>query len=372
MITKINIAKQDKFFKTEQEFFHSYKKKFVNELTKILLENRDEPFVSDELSIANNFYDALFDFNADCYEQQLFELGILNKNGLKIEYIFANLTQHMITDFIKFKKKNAASSTVSLIQLCANLQNKLAEVLASKQEIVFDVAPTLEKKKNIKYLEDVCRLKEKVKLIVHHETTTLTQEIEAVQIGKNSLIVKTGKEQIEMLKENSSSFVLLDRVDKKYFSVSSKIFCEKENTVLLENINKLETRLLLNHRKYERASIVGNSLIYISSDNENISGHLIDISEGGIGVMSPSKSHFEKGQDILALVSYKDDEQQFNLNFESSGILTSIIGKEHAFRYGISLKLTDEKKKQVQDLVENINKKLKSKKQEDKNPPNLV
>jgi Tfp pilus assembly protein PilZ len=78
--------------------------------------------------------------------------------------------------------------------------------------------------------------------------------------------------------------------------------------------------------------------------------------------MSPSKSHFEKGQDILALVSYKDDNQKFNLNFESSGILTSIIGKERAFRYGITLKLTEEKKKQVRDLVENINKRLKNKK----------
>jgi c-di-GMP-binding flagellar brake protein YcgR len=368
LITKINIAKQDKFFKTEQEFFHSYKKKFVNELTKILLENKDKPFASDELSIATNFYDALFDFNSDCYEQQLLNLDILNKNSLKIEYVFANLTQHLITDFIKYKNNNETNSIVSLIQLCTNLQNKLSEVLVSKQEMVFDVAPTLEKKKNIRYLQDICRLKEKIKFIVHHKATTLTQEIEVVQTGKNTLIIKTNKEQIEMLKENCSTYVLLDRIDKKYFSATSKIFCERENTVLLENINELETRLLLNHRKYQRASIADSNLIYISNDNENISGHLIDISEGGIGVMSPSKSHFEKGQDILAFISYKDDNQKLNLNFESSGVLTSIIGKEHAFRYGIALELSDEKKKLIRELVKNINKnqnKLKNKKSED-------
>jgi len=362
LITKINIAKQDKFFKKEQEFFHTYKKRFVNELAKILLESRDMPFVSDELNIANNFYDALFDFNEDCYEQQLLELDILNKNGSKIEYIFANLTQHMIVDFIKYKKGSTTKSIVMLIQLCTNLQNKLTEVLASKQDILFDIAPTLKKKKYIKYLQDICRLKEKVKLIVHYEATTSTQEVEVIQVGKNSLIIKTNKEQIGMLKENCSSYVLLDRIDKKYFNATAKIFCEKENTILLKNIDKLETRLLLNHRKYQRASTIDNSLIYISNDHENISGHLIDISEGGIGVMSPSKSHFEKGQDIVAFVSYKDDKHKFNLNFESSGILTSIIGKEHAFRYGIALELSDEKKRQVHNLVEDINKNQKNSK----------
>ena len=148
MITKINITKQDKFFKREQEFFSGYKKKFVNELTKILLENRDEPFVTDELNIANNFYDALFDFNKDCYEHQLFSLDVLNKNGLKFQYIFASLTQHLVTDFIEYKKSNSSKSVITLIQLCANLQNKLVEMLSSKQETIFDIAPTLEKTKH--------------------------------------------------------------------------------------------------------------------------------------------------------------------------------------------------------------------------------
>lgn len=361
MITKINITKQDKFFKKEHGFFSSYKKKFVNELTKILLENRNEPFVTDELNIANNFYDALFDFNKDCYEYQLFSLDILNKNGSKFQYIFASLTQHLITDFIEYKKSNSSKSVITLIQLCANLQNKLVEILSCKQDIIFDIAPTLEKKQNIGYLHDISRLKEKVKLIAHLRSQTITQEIETVQIGKNSIVVKTSSEQIKMLKENANSFIFLDRIDKKYFGATAKILCEEDNTVVLENINTLETRLFLNNRRYERASIVDKSLIYISNDKEHITGNLIDISEGGIGVLSPSKSHFEKGQDIVAFVSYEDSDQKLNLNFETSGILTSIIGKEHAFRYGIDLKLPEDKKKLVRNLVENINKKKSEK-----------
>jgi len=367
LITKINIAKQDNFFKVEQKFFCSHKKQFVNELTKILLEIKQEPYVSDELNIANNFYDALFDYNTDCYEQQLYDLESLNKYGSKIEYIFANLTQHLIVDFIEYKKNITSRSIVTLVQLCANLQNKLAEILLDKQSSVFDIAPTLQKSKNVKFLHDIGRLKEKIKLIAHYEEQTCTQEIETVQIGKNSIVVKTNNEQINMLKENRNVYILVDRIEKKYFGAVAKILCEEDGTVILENINKLETRLLLNDRRYPRASIIDNSLIYISSDKEHITGNLIDISEGGIGVISPSKSHFEKGQDIVAFVSYEDQNSKLNLNFESSGILTSVIGKEHAFRYGIALELSDEKKELVRNLVDNINKNQKKHKDRDRN-----
>jgi len=86
---------------------------------------------------------------------------------------------------------------------------------------------------------------------------------------------------------------------------------------------------------------------------------MIDISKGGIGVLSLTKSNMKKGQNISALVSYEDKEHDIYLNFESNGILTSIIGKEHAFRYVIALEPSDKKKKLVHHPVESINKNQK-------------
>ncbi len=357
MITKINIAKQDKFFEIERDFFTYYKKQFANELAKILHNAKQNQYCAlNEQSIADNFYDALFDYRVDCYEKHLYCLNALNKNGSNIEYIFSNLIFHLIEAFIDYKKVDASKSVIELIKLCTNLQDKLVEILSIEPSITFDILPSLDKEKNIKYLYNVCRLKEKVKLIVHHESDTNTQEIDIVQIGKNSVVIKTNDEQIDILKKHNNSFILLGEIDKKYYSVSTKILCELENTVVLENINKLETRLRLS-RRYARAPITNSSLIHISSENEHISGNLIDISEGGIGVLSPSRSSLEKGQDVVAFVSYEDNEHAFKLNFESSGILTSIIGKEHAFRYGIELSLSNETKKLVRNLVESLNKK---------------
>lgn len=354
LIIKINILKQNKFFKIEQEFFIYHKKAFVNKLANALIDAKKYKYcILDEQIIAKHFYDALFNYKSDCYEKQLYCLKALSKNSSKVKYITSDLLLNLVKDYIEYKKKDASQSIIELFRLCTSLQKKLLKILHEKPHITFDVLPSLDKEKYIRYLFNESRLNEKIKLIVYHEDNTNIKEIEIVQVGKNSIVIKTDDEQIEMFKKINNCFLVLDKINKKYFGASSKILCEKDGTVVLENINKLEANLLLK-RKYPRATIVNNILIYIANEKGYISGNLIDISEGGIGVLSPSKSDFEKGQDVVVFITYEDKDSAFNLSFESSGILASIIGKKSVFRYGIQLLLPEEVRESVRNLVNKI------------------
>ncbi len=213
---------------------------------------------------------------------------------------------------------------------------------------------SFEKDENIKYLLDKNKTDNSIKLILYQETKTDITNLNIVKVEKNSIIIKLNEEDFKMFQDDSSQLILLDENQRVYFEVKAKIFCEQDHTLILNDIKKLDIQPLLN-RKYPRARIANNSFIRIVSGDKNISGTLIDISEGGIGVLSLNKSDMEKGEDIVVYVLYEDKENSLSLNFKSQGILTSIIGKERAFRYGIRLNLSDEKKELVNNLVETLN-----------------
>ena len=211
-----------------------------------------------------------------------------------------------------------------------------------------------EKDENIRYLLDKDKTDKSIKLILYQGAETGIKSLNIIEVEKNSIIIKLDKEDFKIFQDNSSQLILLDEDKKIYFEVEIKIFCEQDYTLVLDNIKKLDIQPLLN-RKYPRARIANNSFIRIVSGDKNISGTLIDISEGGIGVLSLDKSDLEKGEDIVAYISYEDKENSLSLNFKSQGVLTSIIGKERAFRYGIRLNLSDEKRELVNNLVETLN-----------------
>lgn len=211
-----------------------------------------------------------------------------------------------------------------------------------------------EKDENIKYLLDKNKTDKSIKLILYQEKKTDITSLNIVEVEKNSIIIKLDKEDFKIFQDNSSQLILLDENQRIYFEVSAKIFREQDHTLMLSDIKKLDIQPLLN-RKYPRARIANNSFIRIISGDQNISGTLIDISEGGIGVLSLNKSDMEKGEDVVVYVLYEDKENSLSLNFKSQGILTSIIGKERAFRYGIRLNLSDETRELVNNLVETLN-----------------
>ena len=82
---------------------------------------------------------------------------------------------------------------------------------------------------------------------------------------------------------------------------------------------------------------------------------MLDISESGMSVMSSTNSHFKKGQNIVAFISYEDEKTGFKFSFEANGIISNIISIEHVFRYGIQLLLNDEDKDIVHNFVNVLN-----------------
>jgi len=174
------------------------------------------------------------------------------------------------------------------------------------------------------------------------------------QIGQHSAVIKISDEQMTMLLSDHSSFVLKNSEDETNFSVQTEILCAEENTIIIKNIKKLETSPLLS-RKFPRAAIVHASLVHIANENEYITGNMIDISEGGMGIISSTKSHFEKGQSIVAFLSYEDKKTGLKFSFEANGIITSIIGIEHVFRYGIQLSFNNEERNAIHNLVDILN-----------------
>jgi len=193
-----------------------------------------------------------------------------------------------------------------------------------------------------------------IRFVVHTKLGTSTHKASIQQIGKYSAVIKASDEQLTMISQNCNSFIIKENSDEKNFSVKVNILCAKENTLSITQVKELESYPLLS-RKFPRASIIHASIVHIANEDEYITGNMLDISEGGMGIMSSSKSHFEKGQDIVAFVSYEDEKSGFKFSFESSGMITSIIGKEHVFRYGIQLNLNNEEKNIIHDLVNVLN-----------------
>ena len=210
------------------------------------------------------------------------------------------------------------------------------------------------KESDVTYLHNMYKLGRDMRFVLHTKHGTSTSKATVEQIGQNSAVIKVSDEQITIISNQSNSFIIKENSDEKNFSVKAKVLCAKDNTISISEIKELETYPLLS-RKFPRAAIVHASLVHIANEDEYITGNMLDISEGGMGIMSSTKSHFEKGQDIVAFVSYEDEKTGFKFSFEANGIITSIIGKESVFRYGIKLDLNEEEKDVIHNLVNILN-----------------
>lgn len=355
MLTQINRVKLDNFFKREANFFDNYKTKFTQNLAKFLDKNsicEDSNLTYSE--IAENFYEALFNHKKEFYSRHL---CWIRKNPSISMQFFTYLIYELIENFIQNKKTK--NKNIFLIKNLKLLQNYIFES-SREEDDIFDISPYMPKEKNISYLHNMYKLGRDIKFITHSKYGTAPSMAKIVQIGSKSAVIKVSFEQFAMLKEESTSFILKNSEDEKNFSTKAKILCSKDSLVILSNIQELDTAPLLS-RKFPRAAIIHASLVHIANENEYITGNMLDISEGGIGVLSSDSGHFQKGQDIVAFISYEDEEHNFKFSFETNGIITSIIGKKSAFRYGVQLFLGEKEREIVSSLVSILN---KSKKEE--------
>ena len=357
MLAQINRIKLDSIFKKESVFFKSHKEKFTRDLVEFLVKkNLCKDLALREEEIASNFYESLFYHKKELYSRHL---CWLKKSPYEAMQFFNSLMYELIEDFIlqnKTKNKN-----IHLIKTLNSLQKSISRSIL-KDEEVFDVAPYIAKEKNISYLHNMYKLGRDIRFITHSKFGTVPSMAKIVQIGYSSVVIQVSSEQLAMLKEECTSFIVKNHEDEKNFSTKTKILCSKDTTVLLSNIKELDTSPLLS-RKYPRASIIHASLVHIANENEYITGNMLDISEGGIGVMSSDSGNFQKGQDIVAFISYEDEEHNFKFSFETNGIITSIIGKKSAFRYGVQLFLNEKEREIVSNLVNILN---RNKKEESK------
>jgi|LGOV01.1.fsa_nt_gb hypothetical protein len=364
MITEINRIKQNTIFKNEKEFFSQHRDSFVESITLYLsAENQCNRCLLDKNRIAESFYDALFDPKKDCFDKHLCWMKFTCKQNKDIGFFFSSLIYGLLEAFMQYKKAKGLKKSMELIRICAGLQKELLTALDSKE--TFDVSPYLPKQAGIKYLQNMYRLERGIRFITHTDLGTCPHISFVKQIGRHSAVVQISDEQMTMMLSSHSSFILKNSDDEKNFSVQTEILCAEENTIIIKDIEELESSPLLS-RKYPRAAIVHASLVHIANEDEYITGNMLDISEGGMGIMSSSKSHFEKGQNIVAFLSYEDEQSGFKFSFEANGIISSIIGIEHVFRYGIQLSLNDEEKEIVHNLVDILsgNEKEKEKKEE--------
>lgn len=359
MLTEINRIKQNPIFKIEADFFKGYKNSFTQSVMNFLNKhNICSCCLLNNDHIAENFYEALFYPQKDCFDKHLCWMKFSDTNNKEVGFFFASLIYKLLETFIEHKEENAKKS-IELLRICASLQKEVLSALDNDN--TFDVSPYLPKKEGITYLHNMYKLERGIRFITHTELGTCPHIAYVKQIGQYSAVVQVSDEQMTMMLSHTSSFILKNIEDEKNFSVKTEILCAKENTIVISNIEELETSPLLS-RKYPRAAIVHASLVHIANENEYITGNMLDISEGGMGIMSSSKSHFEKGQNIVAFLSYEDEKTGFKFSFEANGIITSIIGLEHVFRYGIQLSLNDEEKEIVHNLVEILNEPVKEKK----------
>lgn len=352
MITELNRIKQNLLFKEEAKFFKLHKLQFTKSLLDFFVKNKlCECCIINKQEIIENFYDALFYQDKDCYNQHL---CWLKSSSIEVSLQVASLMYEMIEAFITFQKAQNKEKTTELVRVLKTLHKNLFTATSEQDSITFDVSPYMPKDEVITYLHNMYKLGRNMKFILHTKLGTSPTSSCVEQIGQHSAVIKVTDEQMTMISDHSNSFILKNNDDEKNFSVSTKVLCAKENTVILENIKELETYPLLS-RRFPRAAIIHASLVHIANEDEFITGNMLDISEGGMGIMSSTKSHFEKGQNIVAFVSYEDPKHGFKFNFEANGLITSIIGKENVFRYGIKLELDEEEKKVIHNLVEILN-----------------
>ncbi len=349
MITEINKIKQNLIFKAEADFFSQHKCNFTQSLVAYLeSENRCGCCLLDNSHIAENFYDALFLPENDCYDKHLCWMKHSNTTNQNIGFFFSSLMYNLLEAFIEYKETKDLKKSIDLIKICAQLQKEILSTLQNKQ--TFDVSPYLPKKDGITYLHNMYKLERGVRFITHTELGTCPHISLVKNIGQYSAVIQVSDEQMTMMMGHHSSFIIKDSDDEKNFSVTTEILCAEENTVIIKEIKELESVPLLS-RKFPRAAIIHASLIHIANEKEYITGNMLDISEGGMGIMSSTKSQFEKGQKIVAFISYEDEESGFRFSLEANGIITSITGVEQVFRYGLQLSLNNEEKDIVLNLV---------------------
>ncbi len=353
MVTEINRIKHNPIFKSENKFFISYKPIFVEQLSTYISQNDIcEHTILEPKSISENFYDALFNPKIDFYNMHI---CWLENADVKITFFLCSLFNSMLKSFLEYKKTDTNTKAIELITIFEILKKNFFTAISERDKITFDISPYMPKEKSISYLHNMYKLDRRIKFIVHNKMGTSHFETYIKQIGQYSAVIKVSNEQLLMIAENNNSFILKENSDEKNFSVKASILCTRKNTAIIKDIKELDDTPLIS-RKFPRAAIVHASIVHIANEDEYITGNMIDISEGGIGIVSSSKSQFTKGQDIVAFLSYEDPKNGLKFSFESSGIISSIIGKEHAFRYGIQLNLTQEEKTVIHKLVKTLSK----------------
>lgn len=352
MITEINRIKHNPVLRRESTFFNEYRTVFTTQLAQYLTKtNVCECCTLDAQNIAENFYDSIFNPDKVCFNRHLCWLTNASRDTV---LFLCTLINAMVKEFIQKQKLNQNQQTIELMSVFESLRNNFFTALSEEDKITFDVSPYLPKEEGIRYLHNMYKLGRQMRFVVHTKFGTSASKIFVQQLGENSAVIKISDEQLTMLSGHSSSFIIKEDVDEKNFNLEAKVLCAKDNTATIENITELETYPLLS-RKFPRAAIIYTSLVHIANEDEYITGNMLDISEGGMGIMSSTKSHFQKGQNIVAFVSYEDEKSGFKFSFEANGIITSIIGKENAFRYGIQLDLNEEEKDIVRNLVSILN-----------------
>lgn len=355
MLAELNRVKQNVILREDAKFFQDYRNTFTKSFADFLKENsKCKCCVYDKNAMARNFYDALFDYRTDCFEKNICCMTRLKKSSKNAGFEYSNLIYDMVEAYMEYTNGKAPDRVSELLHVCSKFQKSLIDVTEEKPMVMANVTPHAKLSEPIKYFENVMKLGRGVRFLTHNQLGTCTHTSHVRQVGKNSVVIDVGDEQMSMINSNHSAFVLKNSEDEKNFSCTTRILCIASRTIVLENIKELDIVPLLS-RKYPRAHIVHASLVHIANENEYISGNMVDISQGGIGIMSSSKSHFEKGQDIVAFVSYEDEDHGFKFSFEATGIVTSIIGKENAFRYGIQLHLSEEEKETINNLITILN-----------------
>jgi len=356
MVININKLKNISILEIQKEFFYNYKKHFISIFQNYYKESfNSELCPLDPQTIADNLYKALFYNRKDCYEKHFNPLFQMQKNGIDVGFFFAQINADITEQFLKYNANDEQTINylIDIIEFLKTETKSIKDFLSnSDEEKHFEILTDFTKEdSNIAYLKNMSILGKNIKFFVHTPIGTSVSYARVEQIGNFSVTIQVSDEQMTALKLANSSFIIKNSPNEKNFSTKAKILCFEESTVVLEDIRELQTIPLLD-RKYLRASIMNTSSVHLANENEAISGSLLDIGEGGIGIMSKQKSSFEKGQEIVAFLSYEDLQSNFSFYFEATGYVASIIGEKNAFRYGLSLNLNKEEKELIRHLIE--------------------
>ncbi|MBE0490653.1 MAG: PilZ domain-containing protein [Sulfurospirillum sp.] len=352
----INISdiKKLPILETERAFFLEHKKNFVQTFTYTYQNNYNCEYCElDEKSMAENLFDLLFDNTKDNYKEYAYGIVRLHVNKKDVGFLINELNNQLIEHFLQQDREASVlvERLKDILQLCKKIQLFLQDTLTQEYEKL-SFAQTLDtsaKNATAHYFHNLQNLGRNIKFFIHAQIGTNMSYASIQQVSNHSIVIKASDEQVSMLGATHTAFIIHNRDDEKNFRVFAKILCPKNNTLVIENFQELETLPLLS-RKYPRAKIIHTSLVHIANENQYLSGNLLDISESGVGILSSEKSSFEKGQEIVAFISYEDENNGVNFSFEASGYIVSIIGNENAFRYGVALNLSSDEK----DLIKNL------------------